>query len=553
MVTSSNANVGLTKELLAEAIRSRKFLSKFLGTLDVISDVFVKPNHEEPPSGAVPGGTAPTSPIRSSHAMAIAALLDAHPAIERFGNLCMVAIRRLLDKLRASGQAAADTLGQVESELEVCAEARRNISERLTCCHYQLNKIGHWESESEVPPYKGCILEAFSDTGKEFYPPGNAIVPVFGLSNFHASKSCLADALSKHSDSASSPNRSQFLGKLLHLTASCNSPLADGERCESSDCLSLILENGPDLSVCAIRGETALYCAAQSGSLPNVQTIARYYLRSGESLDTAVSRTGWTPLMVACIKGYTDIAEHLLSAGADAQKVDVLGWTAREHAAYRGHLTTAALEGFVAAGRPTGKMLQRINAPMQTVHSTLDIRERAVVVTLGSVQGGHDRATVTLKPHATERECGNLDLRFLEIIIDGADCSPKIVQLPLRQDTSIEPLVGRIGVDVPARATVRLWNRDGSPATGGKAAMGKLESSGTVVLDDDSAKFGKSRQSMLRETSVVMLDKETMEFAGTVLLSYVISTPFQGLKDGKAASYQRQPGDPVRLVGHRGS
>lgn len=467
------------------------------------SDVSVKPNHEEPPSGAVQGGTAPTSPISSSHAMAIAALLEAHPAIESFGNLCIVAIRRLLDKFRASGQAAADTLGQVESELEACAEARRNISECLTCSHHQLNNVGYGESESEVPSYKECILEAFSDTGKEFYPPRNEV--------------------------------------------------ADGERCKASDYLNVILENGPDLSVCSLRGETVLYCAAQSGSLPNVQTVARYYLQSGESLDTAVPRTGWTPLMVACIKGYTDIAEHLLSAGADAQKVDVLGWTAREHAAYRGHLTTAALEGFVAAGRPTGKMLQRINTPTQTVHSTLDSRERAVVVTLGSVQGGHDRATVKLEPRSTERECGRLDFRCLEIIIDGADCSPKIVQLPIWQDTSIEPLVGRIGLDVPARATVRLWNRNGSPATGGKAAMGKLESSGTVVLDDDSAKFGKSRQSMLRETSVVMLDKETMKFAGTVLLSYVIATPFQGLKDSKVASYQRRPGDPVRLVGHRGS
>ncbi len=545
----------MTRELEVEAIRFRQFLIKFFDTLDVKSDALVKLQSEESPSGAVPGGTATTSPIPFSQARAIVALTDGFLAIKRFSNLNMTAIRRLLDKFAASGQAAADTLYQLtlESELEACAEARRKISERLAYNRHQLKKVRARGSEPEVPPYEGCILETFSDGGEEFYPPRNEVARFFEHPSFHIFQSCLVDALNKHSDSTSNPDQAQFLGRLLHLTASHNWPRLDGEPCESSDRLNLVLEKGPDLSVCSVRGETALYCAAQAGSLPNVHAVARYYLQSGESLDTAVPRTGWTPLMVACIKGYTDITKFLLSAGADAQKVDILGWTAREHAAYRGHLTTAALEGFVMAGKPTGGMVQRVNAPVQIMHNTLNSREQAVVVTLGSVQGGHNRATLKLKRYLTEDEDRDLDSRCLEIIIDGADCSSKIVQLPLWQDTSIEPLVGRLGLNMPARVTVRLWDRDTIPALGDKATLGRLESSGTVVLGEDSAKFGKSRESMLRETSVVMLNKETMEFSGTVLLSYVIANPFDGLKDSKAASYKRQSGDPVRLVGHRGS
>ncbi len=503
--------------------------------LDANSDALVKLCGE--------GSTVRALPVPASHARACGALRDGYYKIKRFEKLNAVAIRRLLDKFAASGQAAPAALHQAEAELEACTEAMQKISKRLSYNCDQLSSIEPFASEHEVPLEKGCLSEGPAD-GEEFYPPRDEIARFFESSN--KLPLFLKDASIKQHDTNGNLDHGHFLGRLLHLTASLRS--------DSSDCINLILQDGPDLSVTSVRGETALYCATQSGSLPNVQSVAVHYLRSGESLDAAVPRTGWTPLMVACAKGHTEIAAYLLSSGADAQKVDVLGWTAREHAAYRGHLTTASLEGFAAVGKPCGQLIDRVNVPTKTAHKTLASGQKAVVVTLGTVQGGHDRETLKLQQQLVAGSDLGLESKFLEIIIDGADCSSKIVQLPLWEDPSIEPLVGRLDSNAQARVTVRLWDRDGPPAPGGaRASFGRLESSGTVVLGEDAAKFGKSRESMLRETTVVMLDKETMEFSGTVLLSYVIATPFEGLDNREAASYKRQLGAPVRLVGHRGT
>ncbi|GFP59684.1 glycerophosphodiester phosphodiesterase GDE1 [Trichoderma asperellum] len=60
------------------------------------------------------------------------------------------------------------------------------------------------------------------------------------------------------------------------------------------------------------------------------------------------------------------------------------------------------------------------------------------------------------------------------------------------------------------------------------------------------------RESMVREVTVFMMDKETMDLTGTVLLSYVVATPFAGLQQPDTTNYQRRLGDPMRIVGHRG-
>ncbi|EGX88436.1 ankyrin repeat-containing protein, putative [Cordyceps militaris CM01] len=217
------------------------------------------------------------------------------------------------------------------------------------------------------------------------------------------------------------------------------------------------------------------------------------------------------------------------------------------HAAYRGHLTTASLDDLTTDGNPGDALVGRAHSEAQYIHKTLAPGEKAIVVTLGSVQGGHDRKTLNLRSRSGLANNARLASHYLEILIHGADCGSKIVQLPLWADYSADPLVGRLGLDAPSQVTVRLWHGQGTPAS-----RNTLVSSGTVFLGDDFARFGASRESMLRETTVVLLDKETMGFAGTVLLSYVIAKPFEGLADGEPASYTRKPGDPVWLVGHRG-
>ncbi|OAA56895.1 Glycerophosphoryl diester phosphodiesterase [Cordyceps fumosorosea ARSEF 2679] len=426
--------------------------------------------------------------------------------LQTFGRLNVMAIRRLFGKFARYRAATPECLRHAESAFDAWTEARQDAKPSF-----------------DGGPAVSCPAK---DEFSRFLEPQS-------LEAFNAA---LRDCIGGHANSGIDPGYRQFLGRLLCLAATYL----------PSDFIDAILKHKPDLGVNSARGESALYLAAQSGSLSATQSVAGYFHRSGASLDPVVARTGWTPLMVACAQGYTDIVEYLLSSGADARKVDVLGWTAREHAAYRGHLTTASLGDFATAGSPDGELAGRIDSTASKISTPLRAGQKAVIVTLGSVQGGHDRKTLELRRHSGDD--AGLTSKSLEIVIHRADSGSKIVPLPLWEDYSTAPIVGRLDVDAQAQVTVRLWDDGGTPSTGNRV----LESSGTVLLRQDYAKFGAFRESMLRETTVVMLDRETMEFSGTVLLSYVVATPFAGLDGGEMASYRRQPGDPIRLVGHRG-
>ena len=52
---------------------------------------------------------------------------------------------------------------------------------------------------------------------------------------------------------------------------------------------------------------------------------------------------GWTPLFIACVEGHLSIVKLLIEAGANQHQLDCFGWTAKEHASFRGYLEIAAM------------------------------------------------------------------------------------------------------------------------------------------------------------------------------------------------------------------
>jgi ankyrin repeat protein len=49
----------------------------------------------------------------------------------------------------------------------------------------------------------------------------------------------------------------------------------------------------------------------------------------------------WTPLIIASLEGFSTIAELLVKDGAAIEHNDLSGWTAIDHASYRGHISLA--------------------------------------------------------------------------------------------------------------------------------------------------------------------------------------------------------------------
>lgn len=318
-------------------------------------------------------------------------------------------------------------------------------------------------------------------------------------------------------------------------------------RSGQDDIANILLDHQPDINYTAPHGETALYCAAQANNLGLVKLLLTYTQRG---LDANIATaTGWTPLMVACANGHSDIVSCLLEAGVEPESCDALGWTARELAVFRGHLGIATLftstPSETTNGGPAGSHRLAYKNPRQTFFSNSS--ERLVVVNLGSTQGGHDRAAFELSHYIPERSSGprSTSSLVLEICAPGTEADAKLVRLPILEDQINQPFIFQAKNEAPLQISVRLFRRESMDSM-------VLLSRGNTTLDHGKVFFGKKRESMVREVTVFMMDKETMDLTGTVLLSYVVATPFAGLQQPDTTNYQRRLGDPVRIVGHRG-
>lgn len=307
-----------------------------------------------------------------------------------------------------------------------------------------------------------------------------------------------------------------------------------------------LLQHGPELLHQSVRGETALYCASRIGNIPLTQLFLSHLSQDKLSVDLVEKSRGWTPLMVACANGHAAIAELLLQAGAKLGTLDHRGWTALEHAIFRGHHTVAevfkpdqsnpAHEGPASAVR-TFRPISRYFC---------NEGEKLLIVHLGSTQGGHDRAAIQLggsNPNGTCKPSQQCRLE-LQISLLGNHSAAKILQLPMLEDQLHKPLVFRVKEGTPLQIVVKAHRYE---SISSKVFL----SSGTSLLDQGDV-LGEKHESLIRERTIYMMDKESSAFAGAVLLSYVVATPFSGLEKDRTSKFMKTNAGPVQLIGHRG-
>lgn len=348
----------------------------------------------------------------------------------------------------------------------------------------------------------------------------------------------LLNALSQISlDEQQSSNLRATLGSILILAL----------RAGADDMAKMVLDHGPDLLHQSSRGETALYCAAQLGNLPLASLVAGRLASYALGIDVVEHTKGWTALMAACGNGNANMAKLLLQAGSNQGLCDARGWTALEHAVFRGHHVVAevlephqpstGLEGPANAIRAVHK---------SRPHAVCDAGEKILVVYLGSTQGGHDRAAIQFGDF-----CSNISDTFrhgcpleMPIFLLGAPSVAKTIPLPLLDDQSHKPLIFRVRHDMPLQVVLNVYRCD-------VANSRVLVSSGTSLLDQEHV-LGDKHESLIRERTIFMMDKEKPGPSGTALLSYVVAEPYPGLKDPDASSCVRLGQGLARLVGHRG-
>lgn len=157
----------------------------------------------------------------------------------------------------------------------------------------------------------------------------------------------------------------------------------------SAICEVLVTDGKYNVNFCDdARGETALHFAVKHNHLETVKVL----IKSGADLEIRESLFGWTPLFLAAVDGLSEIAEELLAAGARADLVDNSGWSAKEHAALRGHLSLAEKLPSPPLS-PTDPTVTAGSTPNNEENEVLktfghryldDDEEKLVLVTLGS-------------------------------------------------------------------------------------------------------------------------------------------------------------------------
>ena len=115
--------------------------------------------------------------------------------------------------------------------------------------------------------------------------------------------------------------------------------------------VKVLLSRGLDPNTLNSAGEHALIVAVRE---PSVQVVSVLLQSSKVNVEVRTQQDE-SPLMLAALKGLTELCRQLIALGADVNKP---GWTALHYAATNGHLTTMELlldeHAYIDAASPNG-------------------------------------------------------------------------------------------------------------------------------------------------------------------------------------------------------
>ena len=353
--------------------------------------------------------------------------------------------------------------------------------------------------------------------------------------------------------------------------------LAIATRHNRCDLVRMLVDAGADINWQDGAGETALHVAARFGH----DECARILLDGTDSQKADVELRektfAWTPLHIAAVDGHPAVAQMLVEAGAEVGKLDSSGWSAKEHAALRGHLPIARL--LLARSRPDGAPAaepddapQAGTSPPEASSSLGDRRsngaasraaepqpvrtyghrylkdETMVLVSLGSMDMRKHTEAVTLdRVPLTEAHHTQLDTA-LSIVVSasGAQGEPTVIDLPVHENISTEPIAF---TTKDARKVQLLFDIVPTYSGNQKNKIGR----GAALLSHVRPTIGAKRMSLQGDVRVPIMAVSTLEIIGTVNFNFLVITPFAhaSMEVTSAQTYWRKMSSTM-VIGHRG-
>jgi glycerophosphodiester phosphodiesterase len=362
---------------------------------------------------------------------------------------------------------------------------------------------------------------------------------------------------------------------MRRIISKSSAVLALATKSNFAQIVQLLVKAGVDINWQDETGETALHVAARFGHGECAMALLKGTADQKADIELTENSFSWTPLHIACVDGHRSIVELLIAAGADIKRQDASGWTAREHAALRGHLkiadvlfqaslenlSTGSDDSLGASSSSSHKVssLEAVHSqssssnipkavePVRSFGHRYLTNESLVLVSLGSMDMRKDLPAVKLdRIPMAEAHSTQLDTALsVMVTAKGAQGEPAIIDLPVQDNVSTEPIVYSTA-DV---SKVKLYF-DIVPTYAGiqEHKVGR----GVAILSSMKQAIGLKRMNLQGDVSVPIMSTD-LEVIGSVNFNFLVITPFSHPNMGVTAkqTYWKEMTSTM-VIGHRG-
>jgi glycerophosphodiester phosphodiesterase len=297
--------------------------------------------------------------------------------------------------------------------------------------------------------------------------------------------------------------------------------------------LESILEFGSDINEADDRGQLLLCTATRR--MPNA---CRILLEHGAKVNLVEPSSGRTAFCLASIRGDTSLVQLFLGYGADPNIPDSRGWLPIEHAAYRGHfkilLPLASMDGYDASANMAGAGPISTAPIVQTdrtasshipwmYESDNALSETCVWIRLGNNDATKPTKGLRLSDAASARKSSSIADEVLYTICISVQDDPQTRRewtLPILESCVNKPWLFRADSIDDLKLLWQLFSYSTEEPTGRR-----LVGSGVALMGTLNKGSRQNRESVVRDTTIPLLEPETSAYMGSIAFSYFWSKP----------------------------